>query len=121
VQDVHLNYLVHAKNGAITLEHRSNEGIWKNLYQFPCVISDKALSEKRLSGNKEYQALVKAKNPPELMEAVLHKLSHRNLHIRFFKVEGTFNGKHQFEKVALNDLSEYPVPIVIARFLEKHF
>lgn len=121
VEDVHLNYLVHAKNGAITLEHRSNEGIWKNLYHFPCVISNTALTEKTLSGNSEYRALVKAKNPPELMESVLHKLSHRNLHIRFFKVEGSFNGKRQFEKVPLNDLAEYPVPIVIARFIDKHF
>ena len=50
--------------------------------------------------------------------AVIHKLSHQHLHIKFWKLE--FSGRLE-NGVHLDDLEQLPFPIVLYNFIEKHW
>ena len=112
----YLNYLVVKDSVGKTIIHRRTKGIWRHLYEFPVietpqpdVISTSALPS-------EWAAPVVFEPMPEY--DVIHKLTHRELHIRFIDVwlDAEFeNG------VSAERLDDYPFPVVLANFIKRHF
>jgi|SRR5690554_1692230 len=113
-----LNYLVFMdENENTIINKRTQNGIWKNLYEFPLLeVTEKTDLEvitQKISEMYSDQYTIKdisVFNPKE----IVHKLSHQQLYILFWKisVRGNLN-----KSIALSEISGYPFPIVIYNFI----
>lgn len=117
VKNRFFNYLViedEFNNTVVT--KREDQGIWQNLYEFPLHESMQAVGEPDF----DYLKLVnEVLSVVELDDsAVIHKLSHQHLHIKFWKMQlrGIVDNG-----VQIAELNELPFPIVIHNFIEKHW
>lgn len=125
VSERFFNYLLvkHRHNGlpCILLKRRNQADIWKHLYDFPLIETNKLLSVKQLEQHAEFRALFNGFNPAiEVYKASYrHLLTHRIIHARFFKVsmreEVPFNFFVGFNCV--NDIRQYPLPKLINNFI----
>lgn len=119
VTNRYFHYLVFEDpEGKTLIEKRTNKGIWHNLYQFPLLETDSlmpfdsflTLFNDRF-GHKSIGNILQINNKP-----ILHKLSHQNLVILFYKIqllEPESNG------VSFDKLHQFPVPIVIHNFISQ--
>lgn len=115
IRNRYFNYLVFLDGENTILEQRKGKGIWQNLYQFPLYetasIASHEMLEKHLQKiNKDYQRVTLYNDKP-----IIHKLSHQHLYTNFWIIET----KHiEGEYVNVKDLKNYPVPVLIAEFIE---
>lgn len=116
------NYLIikDAAGNAI-INKRTDKGIWHNLYEFPLIETDVAVSEDDLIAKiTEYFGTQFKISQIELLhpEAITHKLSHQHLSIRFWQVstKAVLANAH-----TLAVIKGYPFPIVIYNFIDKHW
>lgn len=120
VRNRYFNYLVFSDdNQQYILRKRTENGIWHNLYEFPVIetltevdfdVISKLIFEEY--GSKfEILSIKPLKN-----DAILHKLSHQHLYIRFFQVriQGVAENAISYESMI-----SLPFPIVIHNFIEK--
>jgi A/G-specific adenine glycosylase len=121
VTNRYFNYLiVKDVNGKSIIQKRSAKGIWQNLYEFPLLeITGPIASEdvKELIKNYDFKFQISAFR---LLndEPVIHKLSHQHLHIRFWEV---IVNDVVADGIDVETLKNYPFPIVIYNFIEKHW
>ncbi len=117
-----LNYLIlEDLNNNIIVEKRTDKGIWQNLFQFPLI---EEFEEKSSNASMELIESFRFNNkqPKEIVvineDYIKHKLSHQDLHIRFYKLSfnSELKGAESIEKI-----KEYPFPIVLHNFIETNF
>ena len=104
--------------GNTSVKHRTEKGIWQNLYECPVIESKTVIDEDEVIGIiSESYSKIKSVSMLSSFD-VVHKLSHQTLHIRFVRVEidGLMNGA-----IALDALKKLPFPIVIHNFIERYF
>lgn len=107
--------LVKDTSGNFEMRKRVENGIWKNLFEFPCIESEQELDEKAIL--KDLKTSYKIKNFQYFDGLdVLHKLSHQHLNIKFYAIETDvlINNGYSFEEIR-----QFPVPIVLHNFIEK--
>ncbi len=115
------------QNGeAMTMLHqRTGKDIWKGLFEFPLIESDKALTSQELASRIENRLALLAEQKPARWEAVSnykHQLSHRTIHATFLAVYfgETITIKHSEEQaIPRRDLKKYPVSRLIDKYLTK--
>lgn len=107
--------LVHDAFGNYIINKRTANGIWKNLYEFPCVESETEIDENEL--------LVQLNNSYKIINFqyfdafdVLHKLTHQHLNIKFYRIETEEILENSY---TFSELKQLPVPIVLHNFIEK--
>jgi len=117
-----LNYLIlEDSNENIIVEKRTGKGIWKNLFQFPLI---EEFEEKNTNESMKVieKFNFKDKYPFEIVvyneDYIRHKLSHQDLHIRFYKLnfDCELEGAESIEQI-----KKYPYPIVLHNFIEANF
>lgn len=100
------------------LQQRTAKGIWHNLYEFPLLetedekqfefivleVTERIFQNHTIIGIEEL-------NP----KAIIHKLSHQHLNIKFWKIR--VQGKIE-NGISLKEAKDFPFPIVIHNFLE---
>ena len=115
-----LNYLiVKDAEGQTLFKKREGRGIWQNLYEFPFVEAEKEIDkdvlhqeiEKRI-GQNGIKEVVKMND-----QKIIHKLSHQHLNVNFWLV--TVNQELN-EGIPLSSIQQYPVPVLIADFIENY-
>ena len=114
----YFNYLVFIdRQHKMLLRQRKGKGIWQNLYEFPLLESKDVLDQKAVSSNlKAYinieslSAIYKHNQTP-----IIHKLTHQHLHTFFWIIKVDDN---LAEGVSVHEAEQYPVPVLIADFLE---
>lgn len=115
----YFNYLVvvTASNKTI-INERKGKGIWQGLYQFPLIESKKTICKNELCDTPEFTELFSNETTLSLFnkKEIVHKLSHQHLHTQFWVVE---TNSHPNATILWQDTSHFPVPILIANFLEK--
>jgi A/G-specific adenine glycosylase len=118
----YLNYLILVDvNNNFVIQKRTNKGIWLNLYEFPLI---EGLEETKIENTiMEIEKFTFKNNKPHKITLlndgfIKHKLSHQDLHIRFFKLD--FN-KTIEEAKPLSEIIKFPFPIVIYNFIEANF
>ncbi|MGX7667246.1 A/G-specific adenine glycosylase [Flavobacterium pedocola] len=117
----YFNYLiVKDKNGKALIQKRTTKGIWHNLYEFPLIETETPTDFETTSKLiQDYGFNFNALTiKPLHHKAIVHKLSHQHLNIRFWEV--------QTEEEVANALSPekittFPFPIVIHNFIEQHW
>ena len=118
VRNRYFEYLVYLDRKQHTLlQKRIVKDIWKNLYEFPLIETDRAEDIKHL------KTRIRANNElPKSSEIVYlsdmdrqHKLSHQTLHARFWLVRIPT----QLQKgIPVNALDDFPVPVLIQDALQ---
>ncbi len=124
VKNRYFNYLVLVVNGETTLvRQRTGKGIWQNLYEFPLIETTKEVALETLEKDKLFKSLKNATITLYNGETKIHKLSHQHLHTRFYIVELKELPLWSKEYVScdFNKLREYPVPILLGKFIESFF
>src|SRR5690606_22370021 len=114
----YLNYLVFLDTNHKTLiNKRTLNGIWKNLYEFELVEFDhqpefhEVLKHIETNYSDKFSILgINTFNS----QPIIHKLSHQELHIIFWKI----NINEDLPNfILLSDLQHYPFPIVLHNFI----
>ena len=97
------------------MNKRTENGIWKNLYEFPCIESESAIEETEILNQLNEKYNIKNFHYFDSFD-VLHKLSHQHLNIKFYTIDikDALNNGYSFEEV-----KQLPVPIVLHNFIEK--
>lgn len=115
----YFNYiLAQDENDAVLIEKRMHKDIWKNLYQLPLIETEAPINENEaihLIG-KKWKLTERDVVTYFSGYDVVHKLSHQELHVKFFKLQLTSKTD---KTVSAQDLKTYPFPIVLHNFLEK--
>lgn len=115
----HFNFLVFVTNdGRTILEKREGKGIWKNLYQFPLIETEKPTTIKDIKSQLDDYDLISGKPFNVSLyntKKTIHKLSHQHLYTKFWIVN-----VHDIleEGILINNLKNYAVPVLIGNFLE---
>jgi A/G-specific adenine glycosylase len=117
----HFNFMVPLTNDGKTMMHqRLENGIWKNLYQFPLIDHSKQLTKASLLKNPYFQTIIS----PWIVESltryneqpILHKLSHKDLYITFWIVRVA---NLPADAISFREVAKHPVPIVLDRFISE--
>ncbi|MES2747515.1 MAG: A/G-specific adenine glycosylase [Bacteroidota bacterium] len=119
VTNRYFHYLIFEDADKSTLlNKRTEKGIWHNLYEFPVIETEKAVTQESIINRikidfQDYNITdVFAYEAP-----IVHKLSHQHLSISFYKV--TVSSKLA-NGIPLNAIHSFPFPIVIFNFIEKY-
>lgn len=121
----YFNY-IYLRMGAHTLIHkRTEDDIWKNLFELPLVETEKDLSEEEFLACPQFHALFaegEVRMVRTLLRGVKHVLSHRVIYTNFYEVTLPDNSSSfsSYQRVAVEDLGRYAVPRLIHAFLEKY-
>lgn len=118
VKKRYLNYLVfQSLDNKTILNKRTEKGIWRNLYEFPVVETDKSVSKKVLADHKDFLSIIRDEYQLSLYneKQLIHRLSHQHLYTKFWLVEVEELPK---EGIPISNIESYPVPILIANFME---
>ena len=120
IRNRYFNYIVaNDENENTLIQKRTSKGIWQNLYEFPLLETEKEENFDFVSEQiqNEYfrdngiESIVETND-----KAIIHKLSHQHLHIKFWKVE--VNGIIE-NGINQETLKTFPFPIVIHNYIEK--
>jgi A/G-specific adenine glycosylase len=120
VRKRYFNFLViKTKNDSTILSERKGKGIWQGLYQFPLIESEKTINKEELILSEDFINLFPSKTTLSLFnkKEIIHKLSHQHLYTQFWIVE-TKNSPEI--NINWSEIEKYPVPILIANFLEAY-
>jgi A/G-specific adenine glycosylase len=127
VTDRYFYYLVINGGGNIYLKQRTENDIWKNLFDFPLIETPKEFSLKKLMQTKQWELIFgtgrivgREMVVQNFSEEVKHILSHQRLHVRFLEIELKKKlpvGK-EFVLVKGKELKKFAVPVVIANYLK---
>jgi A/G-specific adenine glycosylase len=119
----YFHYLViftgNKKNPSIFINKRIQNDIWKNLFDFPMIETERAISYKKLILQKEWNEIFSRKKVVLLSESKIyrHILSHQVIVAKFYQLKIASESGLPFKKIFLKDLDKYPVP----RLIEKYF
>jgi len=112
------NYLIFRDEAEQTiLQQRTSKGIWHNLYEFPLIETATALLDEEIIMQIEKQVFVPNKIVDIALsnsEAIVHKLSHQQLHIKFWNVK--VSGR-MLNGINWESAHKMPFPIVIFNFI----
>lgn len=122
-----LNYLVVAtteKQPQIVLQKRTQNDIWKNLYEFPLIETDSEIADEILLSPEFWQSLQSCFSHPNFRKVVrkAHKLTHRLLQITFtvmFCEKEYLKITPPYLLLYYNEIQQKPLPIVLANFLNE--
>ncbi|WP_034886950.1 A/G-specific adenine glycosylase [Gillisia sp. Hel_I_29] len=117
----YFNYLVfQSSENKTLLEKRTGKGIWEGLYQFPLIETEGLKEASEIESHMEFSEF--SKNEPLGVTLyndapIVHKLSHQHIYTRFWIVD-----KNELPNTAISisSVAEYPVPVLIANFLNDY-
>ncbi|RMB56423.1 A/G-specific adenine glycosylase [Dokdonia sinensis] len=122
VKKRYLNYIfIKTASGDTVLQQRTGKGIWQGLYEFPFIEAKGPLGEDRFRESVKSQNLL-----PNVIEMditryndtpIVHKLSHQHLYTTFWIVDVAEIDR---ETIPVHSIRNYPVPVLIANFIEKN-
>lgn len=116
----YFNYLVFiSEENKTIIEQRQGKGIWQGLYQFPLVETKKQLKAEDIVAEEKFISLA-GEGPKDVNLyndiPVLHKLTHQHIYTHFWLIQ---KEKLPDNAVPVELLSDYPVPVLIANFLNE--
>lgn len=121
----YLNYM-YVRAGAYTfINKRTENDIWKNLFELPLIETAESVTEEAFLALPEFTELFVGGEVPMVRlvcRDVKHVLSHRVLYANFYEVslpEDTVSFS-SYLKVRIDELEQYAVPKLIHAFLEKY-
>ncbi len=118
----HLNFIILMNQQQIALQKRTDNDIWKGLYQLPLIETESPATGGTVS--RLIEKVLNRETTVKPLRRLKHLLTHQELHLSFFMVPWSGEQKlppqlpgHPLEMVHLNNLSDYPFPQPIKVFL----
>ena len=125
VSNRYFNY-IYVRMGACTFIHkRTDDDIWKNLFELPLIETEKDLSEEDFYASPLFRSLFVEGEIPvvrSILRNVKHVLSHRVIYTNFYEVVLPENSRSfsDYQCIKADDLEQYPVSRLVHAFLEKY-
>jgi A/G-specific adenine glycosylase len=115
---------IHGEKPGIVMKKRTGNDIWKNLYDFPLIESEKELEVPALQRHHEYLAWPGEGTSINRSTGIYrHQLTHRTIFARFHFISigpsQLANMPRHWEVVPPDELGRLPVPRLIERFLSE--
>lgn len=85
-RDRYFHYIIAQNEKEIMISKRPQGDIWTELYEFPLIEADKALTVEELQQNLEYQTHFRDQLPVLVSGQIKHILTHQNIYAQFFKL-----------------------------------
>ncbi|QSE97971.1 A/G-specific adenine glycosylase [Fulvivirga lutea] len=118
----YFNYLVFKKGNALFMQERQAKDIWKGMYDFPLIESQKPLSKKELLIADELKPFNIYSEAVSDSHEYKHILSHQHLYTRFFLVERAADNlpldKGRF--FSYEEILDLPKPVLISSYLKDY-
>ena len=119
----YFNYLILRINDGLYLHKRSDNDIWKNLYDFPCIESQKPMTVEEVIASEAFLQLIE-NNPFTIIKSspiFTHKLTHRTILAQFIEIK-LEQELLQIETKGLflaheTELGSFPIPRLIDLYL----
>lgn len=117
VTNRYFTYFFFYDEDGLLIKKRTDDDIWKNLYDFPIIETSAPISAE--------EAIFTFKHPlPEIKECYLtkHLLSHQRLHIQFLyfsKIPSNLPLDNHWITIREKEISNYPFPKVIEKYLNR--
>ena len=119
----YFNYLILKINDSVYLHKRSDNDIWKNLYDFPCIESQKPMTVEEVIATEAFTQIIDNK-PFTIIKSspvFTHKLTHRTLLAQFIEIK-LEQELLQIETKGLflaheTELGSFPIPRLIDLYL----
>ena len=116
-------YLLIRDNGNIYLNKRTENDIWKNLYELPLIESNTALAVDDFIGKQEFASIFKENSVVNvrLLNKTKHVLSHRIIYADFYELEAQdikMDFLSKYTRLNMADLELYPVSRLMHNFFE---
>ena len=119
----YFNYLILRINDGLYLHKRSDNDIWKNLYDFPCIESQKPMTVEEVIASETFLQLIE-NNPFTIIKSspiFTHKLTHRTILAQFIEIKL----EQELLQIQTNDLflaretelGSFPIPRLIDLYL----
>lgn len=118
IKKKYFNYLVLVTDKKETLLYkRTGNGIWKGLYEFPLIETEKQVDKEFIINSKKYTSLFSKKASLTLLnqKEIVHKLSHQHLYTRFWIVE---TPRVKASTISWDTVKLFPVPVLLSNFIE---
>jgi len=110
----------------VLMQKREDNDIWAGLWEFPLIEAESPFEMDNRKFREEVERITGVRQPELIRSSkwYKHKLSHQNIHARFFMVtKGPFSQKKE-KKILLfvnkADVHEYPISRLIEQFMESH-
>jgi len=120
VSKKHFNFLVFISADKKTIfKKRTEKGIWKNLYQFPLIETDKPLKSTHFALHPKIKSYLNGTPFEHSLYneiEIVHKLSHQHLYTKFWIVE--VNSLPE-KGVLISEIQEFPMPVLISNFINE--
>jgi A/G-specific adenine glycosylase len=120
IKERYFHYFIFLKDSKTIIEQRTENDIWKNLFQFPMVETSTACEVLNLCSLCDSLCplwLKKVLRQPQrgnFLKEVKHKLTHQHLTIRFYVVNNYLPElQNNWVLVSVEDLEKYPFPVVL--------
>lgn len=122
VRKRYFTFVLVKNNDELLLQKRNEKDIWQHLYQFPLVESDAALTS--AEAEQKVTALgIKGRGLERVHRLQKpHKLSHQHIFADFYEMQTDdldIEDK-DYIKIPLEEMSNYPVPVLISNFLKSY-
>lgn len=116
-------YLLIRDNGNIYLNKRTENDIWKNLYELPLIESNTALVIDDFIRKQEFASIFKENSVVNvrLLNKTKHVLSHRIIYADFYELEAQdikMDFLSKYTRLNMVDLELYPVSRLMHNFFE---
>ncbi len=116
----YFNYIVPIINDHKTvLQKRTQNGIWKNLYEFPLIETE------QISNKKEILLFLKEKKHFKIntltrynATTIVHKLSHQHIYTVFWVLETTTSN---LDEILIKNIHKLPISTLIFNFIKEFF
>ncbi len=122
IKDRYFNYLVIVdKSGNVLINKRSNNDIWKGLYEFCLLETKSAASLPQVLNEINVKNLLKSHfGIKHASKTYKHVLSHQHLHTTFYVITVSRNFMPSQTKVNLNAIKKIAFPRLISKFLNEY-
>lgn len=118
IKNRYFYYMVIFNENYTYLVKRNENDIWKGLYQFPLIESDKKINPENILQKIDFKGSLKIKS---ISKEYKHILSHQHIYAQFILLNTMKIAlKNNWQKTAWNDLENYPVPRLIQKFMEEY-
>ncbi|MBN2521379.1 MAG: A/G-specific adenine glycosylase [Bacteroidales bacterium] len=114
------NYLAILQNNSIYIKKRTQDDIWKSLYEFPLVETNKEITGQELKKTDVWLYFAQNKTTKIQHESKTYKhiLTHRIIYTKFYIIKINDNKLYSsYNKIKINDLHNYPFPKLIINFI----
>jgi A/G-specific adenine glycosylase len=120
----YFNYLVINFENQIWLRKRIEDGIWKNLYEFPLIETDVKVETETLLNQKEFHDIINHEiaNIENVSGWKIHILSHQRIHYRFIRIRlsSLIHINREFIQVKKEDVFNFAVPKLLETYLAEN-